>query len=88
MTISKKTLCILASLMIGISVFFPYLQTSLFGASISKSLIEGGDGYIILIVAVIALISSSGEKYIPSLIFGVISLGFFLLENSNISSNL
>ena len=88
MTISKKALCIIACLIIGISNFFPFLQASFFGTTIAKSLADGGDGYIILVIAVIALIFSACGKYIPSIILGVISFGFFILENANVSSNL
>ena len=85
---SKKNLCVFASLVVGISAFLPYLSVSFFGSSLSKSLIDGGDGYIVIVIAVIALICSFAEKYIPAIIMGVASLGLFFLENSNVSASL
>ena len=88
MSISKKSLCILSCILVGISVFFPYISVSFFGASMSKSLIDGSDGIIIIIIAVIALICSACEKYIPSIINGILAFLIFVLENANVSSNL
>lgn len=85
---SKKNLCVISSLVVGISAFLPYLSVSFLGSSLSKSLLDGGDGYIVIILAVIALICSFAEKYIPAVIMGVASLGLFFLENSNVASNL
>ena len=85
---SKKNLCVISSLVVGISAFLPYLSVSLFGSSLSKSLIDGGDGYIVIIIAAIALISSFSEKYIPTFIMGIASLGLFFLENNHVASNL
>ena len=85
---SKKNLCVISSLVVGISAFLPYLSVSFFGSSLSKSLLDGGDGYIVIIIAAIALICSFAEKYIPAVIMGVASLGLFFLENSNVASNL
>lgn len=85
---SKKNLCIISSLVIGLSAFLPYFSISLFGASLSKSLLDGGDGYFVIAIAVIALICSFIEKYIPAVIMGVASLGLFFLENNSVSSAL
>lgn len=68
--------------------FFPYLSVSFLGTAVSKSLIDGGDGYIILGIAVIGLICSTCGKYIPSIIVGVVSFVFFILENNTVSANM
>ncbi len=85
---TKKNLCIIASLVIGLSAFLPYLSVSFFGASMSKSLLDGGDGYIVIAIAVIALICCFTEKYIPAVIMGLASLGLFFVENNNITTSL
>lgn len=85
---SKKNLCIISSLVIGISALLPYLSLTLLGASLSKSLLDGGDGYFVIAIAVVALFCSLKEKYIPAIIMGAASLGLFFLENNNVASNL
>ncbi len=85
---SKKNLCVISSLVIGISAFLPYLTVSFFGSTLSKSLLDGGDGYVVIVIAAIALICSFAKKYIPAVIMGVASIGLFFLENHNVASNL
>ena len=85
---SKKNLCLLASVIVGISAFLPYISVSFLGSSLSKSLFDGGDGIIIIIIAVIALICSFSEKYIPVILMGAASLGLFFVENNSVTSSL
>lgn len=87
MSISKKDLCIIACIIIGASVFFPYISVSIFGASMSASLFDGGDGTIILVIAAIALICSVCEQYFLSAFLGMVSLGIFTMENANMAPN-
>ena len=85
---NKKNLCIIASIIIGISGFFPYVSVSIFGFKVSKSLIEGGDGYFLIALALIALICSIKEKYIAAGISGIVSLILFFFENSTLNESL
>ena len=88
MSISKKGLCIFASLVIGISVFFPYLSASFLGSTMSKALIDATDGYIILAIAAVGLLASVFEKYILSLVAGAASLIAFFIENGSLSKGM
>lgn len=85
---SKKNLCIIASVVIAISAFLPFASVSFLGSKVSKSLIDGGDGYFVLAIALIALICSLNEKYIPTVISGAISLVLFIVENKSFTSSL
>lgn len=85
---SKKNLCLFASVLVGISAFLPYISVSFLGSSLSKSLFDGGDGIIIIIIAVIALICSFSEKYIPVILMGAASLCLFFVENNSVTLSL
>ena len=85
---SKKNLCVLAAVLIAISAFLPYLSVSVLGSTLSKSLIDGGDGIILLVIAVIAIFCAVKEKYVVSLIMGAISVVMFFVENSSVQSSL
>ncbi len=85
---SKKNLCLFASVLVGISAFLPYISVSFLGSSLSKSLFDGGDGIFIIIIAVIALICSLSEKYVPVIFMGAASFVLFFVENSSVTSSL
>ena len=85
---TKKNLCIFASLAIGLSAFLPYISVSFLGSSMSKSLMDGGDGYFLIAIAVIAIICCSSEKYIPAVIMGLASFALFFVENNSITTSL
>lgn len=42
---------------------------------------DGGDGIIVLIIAVIAILFSVLDKHIPTIILGALTFGLFFLEN-------
>lgn len=81
-----KPFVVLAALVIGISSFLPYLSISLFGSTLSRSLMDGGDGIFVIIVAAIAMICAAMDKYKASLVMGVVALALFLFENSHVQS--
>ncbi len=85
---SKKFLCVLSGLAVGISAFLPYLTVSVLDSSVSVSLSESADGYILIGFAVIAIIFSLIGKYIPTIIMGMASIVFFFIANGNIASKL
>lgn len=85
---SKKNLCLFASVLVGISAFLPYISVSFLGSSLSKSLFDGGDGIFIIIIAAIALICSLSEKYVPVILMGAASFVLFFVENSSVTSSL
>lgn len=88
MRITVKTICIFACLLIGFSVFLPYFFVSGFGVTVSKSLMDGGDGIYVLIIAAAALVFSAIGKYLPAFFLGAVSLGLFFLENNTVTTNL
>ena len=85
---TKKNICIIACIIIAVSAFLPYLSASFLGASLSKSLIDGGDGIFVIIIAAIALLCTFKEKYVPVIVCGAASLALFFLENTNIENNM
>lgn len=88
MKISWKLLCICACLVIGISVVLPYFSVSAFGLTVSKSMMDGGDGIFVLIIAAAALIFSVLGKFVPAVFLGIASFGMIFLENNSVTTNL
>jgi len=85
---TKKILCIIASALIGLSGLLPYVTVSFLGTTISKSLLDGGDGYFLIGIAIIGIIFSVKGSKIATILAGAAALGIFFLENSTISKNL
>ncbi|MCR5428308.1 MAG: zinc ribbon domain-containing protein [Lachnospiraceae bacterium] len=73
---------IIASVLIGISVFMPFASASIFGTTISTALIDGVDGVIILIIAAAALLFSIFGLNIPVIVMGAISVVCFFIDSS------
>lgn len=79
-----KFLCIAAALIIGLSVLFSYFSVSALGYSLSVNTMDSGDGLIILIVALAAIVCAFIDQYLPVLITGIVSLALFFLENERL----
>ena len=79
--------CIISAIAVAVSTFLPYISATIFGSSLSKSLIEG-DGIFFIVLAAIALICSITKAFAGTTVFGVIILGLFAFENLNTSNTL
>ena len=83
-----KILCVFACVVIGISVFLPYFSVEGFGLTVSKNLMDGGDGVFILIIVAAALFFSLFGKYLPVVFLGGASLVFFFIEKNSVTTNM
>lgn len=83
-----KALCIISCAMIGTSVILPYFSVSGLGLTVSKKLMDSGDGIILLIIACVALVLSLFGKFFPVVFLGGASLVFFFVENNKVTTNL
>jgi len=88
MKISWKMLCVCACLVIGFSVVLPYFSVSGFGITLSKSLMDGGDGIYVLIIAAVALVLSLTGKFGPVVFLGIASFAVFFLEKNSVTTNM
>ena len=88
MKLHWRILCIIACLVIGVSAFLPYFSVSGFGVTVSKSLRDGNDWIIVVIIASAALIFSVIGKYLFTVFLGLASLVMFFVENNSITTNL
>lgn len=79
-TLFVKIFCCLGSLLIGLSSILPY-----FTIYSDRSLIEERFGFILLFIALAALISSLYKKYIFTLIMSFLSFVFFMIECDRIA---
>ncbi len=85
---TKKILCIISSALIGISAVLPYVSVSFLGTTMSKSLLDVGDGYFLIGIALVGIICAIKRANILTTLAGVAALALFFLENSTISKNL
>lgn len=76
----KKIISIVGSALLIICAFLPYATVDFLGVSESTSLIEGGDGYFFIGLAVIALVFVLLNKRIPVLIASILSLALMIFE--------
>ena len=83
-----KILCVIACLVIGLSVTLPYFSVSGLGLTVSKSLMDGSYGIFVLIVAGAALVLSVLGQYLFTALLGLVSLGLFFLQNGSVTTNL
>ena len=82
---TKKNLCIAFSVLIGVSTILTFVNASVFGMKVSVSLLNTDYGIFVLLFAVIALVCSILEKYIPTMIAGGLSLGIFILKHLDLA---
>ncbi len=76
---------IIAGAVVALAAFLPFVSVSFFGTTMSKSLMNGGDGILYLIVAALAILFACLGKNIIVGITGVISLVLFFIENSSLN---
>ena len=88
MKFSLKILCIIASMIICVSAFLPYFSVSGLGVTVSKSLRDGNDWIIIVIISAAALVFSVLGKYLLVVFLGMASLVMFFIENNSVTTNL
>lgn len=88
MKLTWKGLCIVACLVIGLSVLLPFFSVSGLGITVSKSLKDGNDWIYAIVIAAAAIVLSLLGKYLPVAFLGAASLGFFFIEKNSVTTNL
>jgi hypothetical protein len=78
---------LIASIVIILSTFLPFISVSFFGTKASKSLIDG-DGVFFIIIAAVGILFSILGKNIIVTIAGILSTILFFIENSSMTSSL
>lgn len=79
---------IIAGVLVVLSTFLPYASVSMFGFSQSVSLIDGGDGFIFIATAAVAIVGVLINKRILTLIGGIVTAFLALFELVNMNSEL
>lgn len=74
-----------AAILSIISTFLPFITISFFGTTLQKSYFDG-DGKIIVIIAILAIIFSVLDKKIAVIVCGVINLSILVFDTFNITS--
>lgn len=76
---------VLSAIFYGISIFFPYISISVFGATNSASLWDGeSDKYIIIGITLIAILFACNKKPIASIVIGVLAIATSIIEMNSI----
>ena len=75
-----KLLCILACGVIGLSVVVPFISASPLDVTVSKNLMDGGHGTIVLIIAGVGLVASLFGWFFLSALAGVAAFVMFFIE--------
>ena len=88
MKFSWRILCIVACLVIGVSIFLPFFSVSGLGVTVSKSIRDGNYWIYLLIISAVALAFSALGKYLPVFFLGIASFVMFFIENNSITTNL
>lgn len=78
---------IIAGVILLLSAFLPFASISVFGSSMSVSLIDGGDGVIVIILALVGIVFSVLGKNIVVIVSGVISTLLFFVELAQMTSS-
>jgi len=68
-----------------ISAFLPYISAEIWGMKSSTSLIQGGDGVIVIIFALGAIVCAVIDKKIPLTVMGVLLLAIIGLESKSLT---
>lgn len=74
---------IVCAAILAFSTLLPLASVSFLGTSVSRSLMDGGDGWFFLIVAVIAVVFSIKNINIGVIVMGVISIILMIVEMSS-----
>lgn len=76
---------IIASVVLLLSAFLPFVSVNIFGSSLSASLMDGGDGIIVIAFAIAGIVFSLLGIDIVVIITGVAGIIIFFVENSQFS---
>ncbi len=76
---------IIASVVLLLSSFLPFVSVDVFGSSLSASLMDGPDGIIVIIVAIVGIVFSLLGIDIATIIAGVVAMIIFFVENAQFS---
>lgn len=71
---------VVAAALLILAVFLPYASASVFGASFSVSLIEGGDGIFFIAIAVVGIVFTLLNKQLVEMICGIAACLLSLFE--------
>lgn len=82
----QNKLGMVAGAAIVFSTFFPFVSVSFLGTKVSANLLDGPDGYILMVIALLGIFFSYKGKEILIAITGGISFIFFLIENASMKS--
>ena len=80
MKLILKLLCILACGVIGLSVVVPFISASPLDVTVSKNLMDGGHGTIVLIIAGVGLVASLFGWFFLSALADVAAFVMFFIE--------
>ncbi|MBR4314513.1 MAG: zinc-ribbon domain-containing protein [Lachnospiraceae bacterium] len=78
-------LIIVAAILSIISTFLPFITISFFGTPLQKSYFDG-DGKIIVIISILAIVFSVLNKKIAVIVCGIINLSILIFDTFNITS--
>ena len=76
---------IIASVVLLLSSFLPFVSVDVFGSSLSASLMDGPDGIIVIIVAIAGIVFSLLGIDIATIIAGAVAMIIFFVENAQFS---
>ena len=85
MKLIVKVLCVLACCVIGLSVVVPFISASPLDVTISKNLMDGGHGTVILVIAGAGLVFSLLGWFFLSALAGVGAFVMFFIDKGSIS---
>ena len=85
MKLVVKLFCVLACGVIGLSVVVPFISASPVDVTISRNLMEGGHGTIVLMIAGVGLVSSLLGWFFLSALSGVAAFVMFFIEKGSVS---
>jgi hypothetical protein len=71
---------IVCAAILAFSTLLPFASVSFLGMSVNKSLMDGGDGWFFLVVAVIVVVLSLKNINIGVIVMGVISIILMIVE--------
>ncbi len=83
-----KIFGVIEGIILLLSSFFPYISVTVFGVRVGKSMLEGGDGYIVIGFAIAAIIFAIVGKNEGVISFGVLSLGLLIFEEIYMKKNI
>jgi hypothetical protein len=80
-----KLLCVLACGVIGLSVAVPFISASPVDVTVSRNLMDGGHGTIVLIIAGVGLVASLFGWFFLSALSGAAAFVMFFIEKGLIN---